>query len=73
MPADNAQLAIPNRRLVTNENKARHLGDNVEQVSDPHVRMSLELQQQFGLRREECIKFQPRYADRGDLPQLTVT
>ncbi|HWM69908.1 MAG TPA: phage integrase N-terminal domain-containing protein [Steroidobacteraceae bacterium] len=66
MPADNAQLAIPNRRLVTNENRSRHLGDNLERVSDPHVRMSLELQQQFGLRREECIKFQPRYADRRD-------
>lgn len=28
--------------------------------------MSLRLQQAFGLRREESIKFQPAYADRGD-------
>lgn len=28
--------------------------------------MSLRLQQTFGLRREECIKFQPAYADQGD-------
>ena len=28
--------------------------------------MSLELQQAFGLRREEAIKFQPSYADHGD-------
>ena len=28
--------------------------------------MSLELQQAFGLRREEAIKFMPVYADRGD-------
>ena len=28
--------------------------------------MSLELQQAFGLRREEAIKFQPSYADQGD-------
>jgi integrase len=28
--------------------------------------MSLELQQAFGLRREEAIKFQPSFADRGD-------
>jgi hypothetical protein len=28
--------------------------------------MSLELQQAFGLRREEAIKFRPGYADRGD-------
>jgi hypothetical protein len=65
IPADNDQLGIPRRVLVTNENKARCL-NNLERVTDPHVRMSLELQQQFGLRRRECIKFQPRYADRGD-------
>lgn len=28
--------------------------------------MSLRLQQAFGLRREEAIKFRPSYADRGD-------
>ena len=32
--------------------------------------MSLELQQAFGLRREEAIKFIPSYADRGDHIQL---
>ncbi len=31
-----------------------------------YVRMSLELQRAFGLRREEAIKFRPSYADRGD-------
>jgi integrase-like protein len=66
IPSDNAQLSIPVRHYVTNENKARNLGDNLERVSDPHARMSLALQQAFGLRREESIKFQPRYADRGD-------
>jgi len=35
-------------------------------VRDEHVRMSLELQQAFGLRREEAMKFQPSFADRGD-------
>ena len=38
----------------------------LEKIPDPHVRMSLELQQAFGLRREEAIKFQPGFADRGD-------
>jgi hypothetical protein len=32
--------------------------------------MSLELQQAFGLRREEAIKFQPSYANRGDHLEL---
>ena len=35
-------------------------------VRDEHIRMSLELQQAFGLRREESIKFIPSYADQGD-------
>lgn len=66
IPADNARLGIPDRRFVTNESKAKELGDSLQRVTDPHVRMSLELQQAFGLRREECIKFRPSYADRGD-------
>lgn len=64
IPADNARLAIPERRFVTNEDKAQRLDDRLERISDPYVRMSLTLQQAFGLRREESIKFQPRYADR---------
>jgi hypothetical protein len=66
IPADNAQLGIPERRFVAHENKARELGSGLDRIRDPHVRMSLALQQAFGLRREESIKFQPRYADRGD-------
>lgn len=66
IPVDNAQLAIPDQCFITNESKARQLGDSLERVTDPHVRMSLELQQAFGLRREESIKFQPCFADRGD-------
>ena len=66
IPADNTQLAIPQRRFVTNEDRSSSLDGKVERVSDPHVRMSLALQEAFGLRREESIKFQPRYADRGD-------
>jgi len=66
IPADNACLAIPDRRFVTNEDKARELGDRLARIGDPYVRASLALKQAFGLRREEAIKFQPSYADRGD-------
>ncbi|MGH8611657.1 MAG: integrase domain-containing protein [Gammaproteobacteria bacterium] len=38
----------------------------MERIGDPHVRLSLDLQREFGLRREEAIKFIPSYADRGD-------
>lgn len=70
IPADNARLGIPNRQFLTNESKARELGDKLSKVSDEHVRMSLRLQQAFGLRREEAIKFKPSYADRGDRIEL---
>lgn len=66
IPADNTQLGVPERRFVSDENKARELDARLNNVTDAHARMSLCLQQAFGLRREECIKFQPRYADRGD-------
>lgn len=65
LPADNTQLGVTERRYVTNISKARELGTGLEQITDVHVRMSLQLQAAFGLRREEAIKFQPSYADRG--------
>ena len=63
----NDHYGIPERRFVSSESKAQQVGEaDLERVRDPHVRMSLELQQAFGLRREEAIKFRPGYADRGD-------
>jgi site-specific recombinase XerC len=66
IPSSNDQLDIPKRVFVTNENKATELQGKLEKVTDPYVRISAELQREFGLRREEATKFQPRYADRGD-------
>lgn len=66
IPSNNTQLGISERCYVTNENKAQELGGALDKVNDPYVRMSLALQAVFGLRREEAIKFQPRYADRSD-------
>ncbi len=70
----NDHYGIPERSFVSTESKAQQL-DRValERVRDPHVRMSLELQQAFGLRREEAIKFKPSYADRGDRLVLKET
>lgn len=63
----NDHYGIPNRQFVTNLSKARTVSaHDLDKVRDPRVRMSLELQQVFGLRREEAIKFMPDYADRGD-------
>ena len=63
----NDHYGIPNRLFVTNTNKAKSILEvDLAKVRDEHVRMSLELQQAFGLRREESIKFIPAYADQGD-------
>ncbi|HWM69952.1 MAG TPA: phage integrase N-terminal domain-containing protein [Steroidobacteraceae bacterium] len=67
IPADNAALGIPDRRFANNESKAQGLDASaLARISDPHVRMSLRLQQAFGLRRAESIKIRPRDADQGD-------
>ena len=63
----NDHYGIPDRQFVTNGSKAKLVGaPDLEKIRDPYVRMSLELQQAFGLRREEAIKFNPGYADRSD-------
>ena len=64
---NNDYYGIASRKLVGRFSKARYLSKGqLSRIADPHVRLSLELQRAFGLRREEALKFQPRYADRGD-------
>ena len=64
----NAHYAIPARPTVARVSKARELPTDVlDRVKDPYVKMSLELQRAFGLRREEAIKIKPRQADHGDV------
>ena len=47
----NEHYGIPDRRFVTNESKAKSVTrSQLDKVRDEHVRMSLELQQAFGLR-----------------------
>ena len=70
----NEFYGIPDRRFVTNESKAKDITrEQLSKVKDIHVRMSLELQRAFGLRREEAMKFRPSYADKGDRLQLKAS
>jgi integrase len=63
----NEHYGIPDRRFITDESKAKTVtSTELDKVRDQYVRMSLELQQAFGLRREEAMKFQPSFADRSD-------
>ena len=63
----NDSYGIPNRVYVTNISKARELdAAKLDSISDPYVKMSLRLQEAFGLRREESIKFIGTWADHDD-------
>lgn len=63
----NEHYGIPDRAFVGEGSKAKQVFESdLERVRDAHVRMSLELQLAFGLRREEAIKINPSLADRGD-------
>jgi len=63
----NDHYGIPRRQYANGANKARTLEeDKLARVTDPHVRLSLEMQEAFGLRREEAIKIRPSVADRDD-------
>jgi site-specific recombinase XerC len=70
----NEFYGIPDRQFVSNDSKAVAVdGNALSNVKDDHVRMSLELQRAFGLRREEAIKFMPGYADQGDHIRLKAS
>lgn len=63
----NAQLGISSGRRIPDSSKAWGLSrDQLAQIPDKWVQLSLRLQQEFGLRREESLKFDVGYADRGD-------
>ena len=72
---DNKSYGIADRQYVNNDkNIAKNLDENkVNQISDPYTKLSLELQEKFGLRREEAIKFQIDYAYRVDHIALKST
>lgn len=70
----NDHYGIPNRQFVTNTSKAKILNaQELDRVRDPYIRLSLELQEVFGLRREEAIKFIPHFADEGDQLRLKAS
>lgn len=71
---DNKDYGIDRRVYVTNQSKARELPESkLAEISNHLVGYSLRLQEQFGLRREESIKFNAVYADKGDFIRLKST
>lgn len=62
------EYGIGRRQLVTNESKAETLpGKDLSTIS-PWVALSLRLQEAFGLRREESMKFRVSWALKGQSP-----
>jgi integrase len=66
IPATNTVYELEPRSSVATESKAATLDrDKWAQIGDPYVRMSLELQESFGLRRDESLLLRPHQADQG--------
>jgi len=57
----NNSYGIEKRSYIPTQNKAIQNLD-VSKITDTHLRASLVLQEQFGLRREECLKIKPEQA-----------
>lgn len=61
----NDRLGIGKRSYVSKTSRAIHHPD-FSKITDSFIRISLELQRVFGLRREESLKIRPYLADAGD-------
>ena len=72
---DNSEYGIARRVYTRNDvNIAKTLNEeDLARISNPYVERSLRLQAAFGLRREEAIKFNPQYADKGSYIRLKDT
>lgn len=68
----NDNLAIGKRQYVSKQNRALHHPD-FEKITNTYIRVSLELQRVFGLRREEALKIKPWQADRGEHLHLNAS
>lgn len=69
IPSKNDALGIVKRKYIPDRNVAIYNPD-FSKISNPYVRISLELQRVFGLRREESIKIRPHMADKGNRLEL---
>ncbi len=64
---NNDHYRLARRQYVPSASKAIVVTrEQISQISDPYSHLSLQLQQAFGLRREEAIKFAQSYAVKDD-------
>ena len=68
MAKSNAAYGVANRVYVTNISKSISLEEEaLAKITCPYVKLSLMLQRDFGLRKEESVCFSPSYAWNSDL------
>lgn len=67
--ASNTDLNIGKRNYVSTKNRAL-VNPDFSKITNPYIRVSLELQRAFGLRREESLKIKPHLADKENTLQL---
>ena len=69
---DNQKLELENRKYSDNSiNKAKDIDvEKLEKLSNIRQQFAIRLQREFGLRREESLKFNVCYADKGDKIEL---
>lgn len=65
----NKELQIGSRKYTPQFNRAI-INPDFYGITHPYIRISLELQRLFGLRREECLKIKPHLADKNDRLEL---
>ena len=70
IPKGNKELGIPNRQRLSDYNKAFRLTEHQLKTMPNYLKISLRLQQEFGLRREEAAKFVPAKAIKVDRIEL---
>ncbi len=64
---ENSSYGIERKITVTNKDTGKNLNDgDLTKVKDEYLKLSLKLQENFGLRRAESMKFQIKFADRED-------
>lgn len=71
IPKSNHELLIGRRSTIPEHSKAQYLTRaKLKKINNLHMRLSVELQQEFGLRQEESFKFRPSSADHGSYIEL---
>ena len=59
LSSNNEHYGIPRRRYVGMDRSVAFTDQQITQIADPHIKCAALLQREFGLRREEAMKFVP--------------